>query len=96
MDKPVSSHLKFSTARLQFFASGSSNVHSNRLFIQVICDDMVCNITGAEISSVMEVAAEDFGLHPRTCTAFLCEFTSDCEVEMKGFDELWMPESVNV
>ena len=41
----------------------------------------------------MEVAVEDFGLHPQTCTTFLWEFASDRKVEMKGFDELWMPES---
>ena len=41
----------------------------------------------------MEVAAEDFSLRLQTCAAFFCEFTSDRKVEMKGFDELWMPES---
>ena len=63
--------LKFSMVRSQIFTSGTSNVCLNRLFIQVICDDMICNITGAEILSVMEVVAEDFSLCPQTHTTFL-------------------------
>ena len=43
----------------------------------------------------MEVVAEDFGLHPWTCTNFLWQ-ASDHEVEMKGFDEHCIPENDDI
>ena len=44
----VSSLWKLSTMRDCAMASGSSDVHSKRSFIQMICDWMLCKITGCD------------------------------------------------
>ena len=70
-------------------------MHSKRSFICVICEVMLCSMTGADIllARVTEVVAEDFVPHLRSRIErdFLRD-ASDTGAECTGCDELWGPE----
>ena len=70
-------------------------MHLKRLFIRVICEVMLCSMTGADILSVRvtEVVAEDFVPHLRGHIEHdFLQDASNTRAECTGCDELWGPK----